>query len=155
KNKCMSGISAPGRCSRNGAFFSAPSALYHACCRAPRFALRAWQWSRTNGGMAMTFDEVLAQVLDLLQRERRLSYRAIKVRFGLDDDHLEALKDEIIEAKQLAVDERGRVLVWTGDSASSPPPAAPPTSTRVPVAAIPTHLAEKILTTRHALEGER
>ena len=103
----------------------------------------------------MTFDEILAQVLDLLQRERRLSYRAIKVRFGLDDDHLEALKDEIIEAKQLAVDERGRVLVWTGDPASSPPPAATPTSARVPVAAIPTHLAEKILTTRHTLEGER
>ena len=59
----------------------------------------------------MTFDEILAQVLDLLQRERRLSYRAIKVRFDLDDDHLEALKDEIIEAKQLAVDEKGRVLV--------------------------------------------
>ena len=94
----------------------------------------------------MTFDEILAQVLDLLQRERRLSYRAIKVRFGLDDDHLEALKDEIIEAKQLAVDERGRVLVWTGDPASAPPPAATPTSARVPVAAIPTHLAEKILT---------
>jgi class 3 adenylate cyclase/tetratricopeptide (TPR) repeat protein len=103
----------------------------------------------------MTFDEILAQVLDLLQRERRLSYRAIKVRFGLDDDHLEALKDEIIEAKQLAVDERGRVLVWTGDPASSPLPAVTPTSARVPVAAIPTHLAEKILTTRHALEGER
>ena len=59
----------------------------------------------------MTFDETLAQVLDLLQRERRLSYRALKVRFGLDDDYLEALKDEIIEAKQLAVDEKGRVLV--------------------------------------------
>jgi len=53
----------------------------------------------------MTFDEILAQVLDLLQREQRLSYRAIKVRFGLDDDHLEALKDEIIEAKQLAVED--------------------------------------------------
>jgi hypothetical protein len=26
----------------------------------------------------MTFDEILTQVLDLLQRERRLSYRAIK-----------------------------------------------------------------------------
>ena len=103
----------------------------------------------------MTFDEILAQVLDLLQRERRLSYRAIKVRFGLDDDHLEALKDEIIDAKQLAVDEKGRVLVWTGDPASAPPPAATPTSARVPVATIPTHLAEKILTTRHALEGER
>ena len=103
----------------------------------------------------MTFDEILAQVLDLLQREQRLSYRAIKVRFGLDDDHLEALKDEIIEAKQLAVDEKGRVLVWTDDPASAPPPAAIPTPARVPVAAIPTHLAEKILTTRHALEGER
>ncbi|MGE3535971.1 MAG: adenylate/guanylate cyclase domain-containing protein [Candidatus Tectimicrobiota bacterium] len=103
----------------------------------------------------MMFDEILAQVLDLLQRERRLSYRALKVRFGLDDDHLEALKDEIIEAKQLAVDEKGRVLVWTGDLASSQASAAPPPSARVPVATIPTHLAEKILTTRHALEGER
>jgi class 3 adenylate cyclase len=103
----------------------------------------------------MTFDETLAQVLDLLQRERRLSYRALKVRFGLDDDHLEALKDEIIEAKQLAVDEKGRVLVWTGDPASAPPPAATPTPAHVPVAAIPTHLAEKILTARHALAGER
>jgi class 3 adenylate cyclase/tetratricopeptide (TPR) repeat protein len=103
----------------------------------------------------MTFDELLAQVLDLLQRERRLSYRAIKVRFALDDDHLEALKDEIIEAKQLAVDENGRVLVWTGESASAPPPAATPTPARVPVAAIPTHLAEKILTAKPILEGER
>jgi class 3 adenylate cyclase len=103
----------------------------------------------------MTFDEILAQVLDLLQRERRLSYRAIKVRFGLDDDHLEALKDEIVEAKQLAVDERGRVLVWTGAPDSAPSPAATMTSARVPVAAIPTHLAEKILTARHTLEGER
>src|SRR4029453_15823164 len=78
---------------------------------------------RQRGGGAMTFYEIFAQVLDLLQRERRLSYRAIKVRFGLDDDHLEALKDEIIEAKQLAVDAKGRVLGWTGDPTSSPPPA--------------------------------
>jgi hypothetical protein len=30
--------------------------------------------------MDMTFDELLAQVLDLLQRERRVSYRALKRR---------------------------------------------------------------------------
>ena len=36
----------------------------------------------------MTFDEILSQMLDLLQREKRLSYRALKVRFGLDDEHL-------------------------------------------------------------------
>jgi predicted ATPase/class 3 adenylate cyclase len=103
----------------------------------------------------MTFDEILAQVLDLLQREKRLSYRALKVQFALDDYHLEALKDEIIEAKQLAVDEKGRVLVWTGDPTLAPELAAAPMPARVPVAAIPTHLAEKILTTRHILEGER
>ncbi len=62
----------------------------------------------------MTFDEVLAQVLDLLQREGRVSYRALKRRFDLDDDYLEDLKAEIIQAKRLAIDEDGVVLVWVG-----------------------------------------
>jgi Adenylate and Guanylate cyclase catalytic domain len=101
----------------------------------------------------MAFDEILAQVLALLQREKRLSYRAVKVRFALDDDHLEALKDEIIEAKQLAVDEHGKVLVWTGSAASLPPPA--PASEHTPRTYTPPYLAEKILTSRSALEGER
>jgi hypothetical protein len=48
----------------------------------------------------MTFDDILAQVLDLLQREGRVSYRALKRRFDLDDNHREDLKDEIIAAKQ-------------------------------------------------------
>ena len=52
----------------------------------------------------MTFDELLAQIQELLQREQRLSYRALKVRFQLDDDHLAALKEELIYAKRLAVD---------------------------------------------------
>jgi hypothetical protein len=60
----------------------------------------------------MTFDDVLTQVLELLQREQRVSYRALKVRFQLDDDLLEAVKDELIYAKKLAVDEENRVLVW-------------------------------------------
>jgi class 3 adenylate cyclase len=62
----------------------------------------------------MTFDEVLAQVLELLQRGGRVSYRALKRRFSLDDEYLEDLKTEIIDAKRLAVDENGTVLVWTG-----------------------------------------
>ena len=36
----------------------------------------------------MDYDEVLLQVLDLLQREKRLSYRVLKRRFGLDDNDL-------------------------------------------------------------------
>ncbi len=47
----------------------------------------------------MTFDEILAQVMELLQREGRVSYRALKVRFNLDDEYVEGLKDELIEAK--------------------------------------------------------
>ena len=35
----------------------------------------------------MTFDEVLAQVREVLEREGRVSYRALKRRFGLDDDY--------------------------------------------------------------------
>ena len=66
----------------------------------------------------MTFDAILAQVLDLLQHPRRVAYRALKVRFNLDDDYLEALKDELIYARRLAVDEADRVLVWTGATAS-------------------------------------
>jgi hypothetical protein len=34
----------------------------------------------------MTFDEILTQVLELLQREKRVSYRALKRRFDLDDN---------------------------------------------------------------------
>ena len=44
------------------------------------------------------------------------------MQFQLDDAHLEALKDEIIEGQHLAVDEAGRVLIWTGvpgDTASA------------------------------------
>jgi predicted ATPase/class 3 adenylate cyclase len=80
----------------------------------------------------MTFDELLAQVCELLQRQGRMSYRALKLRFNLDDVYLEGLKDELIYAQQVAVDEEGRVLVWTGPagttsaSASQSPPAVPP-----------------------------
>ena len=83
----------------------------------------------------MTFDELLAQVLDLLQREGRVSYRALKRRFDLDDNDLEDLKDEIIAAKQLASDEQGRVLVWTGDS------AAPQATARLPDRGLARHVA--------------
>jgi len=52
----------------------------------------------------MTFQEVLAQVIAWLQREQRVSYRAIKRQLALDDDYVEDLKDELIHAKKLAVD---------------------------------------------------
>ena len=73
----------------------------------------------------MTFDEVFTQVLALLQREQRVSYRALKRRFDLDDTYLEDVKDELIYAKKLARDEDGRVLVWTGGTSTAPTAASP------------------------------
>src|SRR5262249_4233366 len=89
----------------------------------------------------MTFDEILTQVLDLLQRDKRVSYRALKVRFQLDDDLLEAVKDELIYAKKLAVDEENRVLVWAGNvegtaEAPSPPPQSIPSPLTQPTASV-------------------
>jgi class 3 adenylate cyclase len=80
----------------------------------------------------MDYDAIVTQALTLLQREQRLAYRVLKLRLQLDDDLLEALKDDLIYAKKLAVDEEGRVLVWTGETSSAPTTASP-----VPLPATP------------------
>src|SRR5215510_10752649 len=112
---------------------------------------------RTAWGAPMTFDELLSQVYDLLQRQGRLSYRALKARFQLDDDLLEALKDELIYAQRVAADEDGRVVAWLGETAStsSSGPAPVRVQERTPLSYTPVHLAEKIVMSRNALEGER
>ncbi len=61
----------------------------------------------------MEFYDVLDQVLELLKQRGRASYRALKAQFHLDDDLLETLKEEIIEVHQVAVDQDGKMLVWT------------------------------------------
>src|SRR6266446_4819700 len=104
----------------------------------------------------MTFEEILDQAIAMLQRRGRLTYRALKRQFQLDDAYLEDLKAELIEGQRLAVDEAGRVLVWTGETETAPvatAPAQPPV--RAPLTYTPPYLAEKILTSRSALEGER
>src|SRR2546428_12906803 len=105
----------------------------------------------------MDFYAVLDEIRTLLQRRGRVTYRALKVQFRLDDEHLEALKEELIEGEQLAVDEQGKVLVWTGAPASVPSLAPLPATDqeRGPLSYTPPQLAEKILTSRSALEGVR
>ncbi len=43
----------------------------------------------------MDFYEVLDQAVKLLRQRGRLTHRALKVQFKLDDETLEALKDEM------------------------------------------------------------
>lgn len=69
----------------------------------------------------MGFYEVLDQAVALLRQRGRVTYRALKREFQLDDACLEDLKEELINAQHLAVDEQGAILVWTGA-----PPAAEP-----------------------------
>jgi class 3 adenylate cyclase/predicted ATPase len=105
----------------------------------------------------MTFEEILDQAIAMLQRRGRLTYGTLKRQFQLDDAALEDLTNELIEGQRLAVDERGNVLVWTGAEVSPPSPTAPPASPpdRAPLAYTPAYLAEQILASRRALEGER
>jgi class 3 adenylate cyclase/tetratricopeptide (TPR) repeat protein len=105
----------------------------------------------------MTFGDILDQAITMLQRRGRLTYRTLQLQFQLDETHLEVLKDELIYGQRVAVDEDGRVLVWTGAlgtaSVTASAPAGP--SAWAPLTYTPSHLAEKIVTSRSALEGER
>jgi len=118
----------------------------------------------------MTFEETLVQVRELLEREGRVAYRVLKRCFTLDDEYIEDLKADLIDAKRIAVDEDGRVLVWTGQTG---PVAAVPLHARGPSTVLsvapsqpsansmPKHLAERIRAeqaareARGATDGER
>src|SRR5438132_126663 len=89
-------------------------------CQFPHRLLHA---SATSGGWAMTFEEILDQAIAMLQRRGRLTYGALKRQFNLDDAYLDDVKAELIEGQRLAVDEAGRVLVWVGDTGTTPAPA--------------------------------
>jgi class 3 adenylate cyclase len=86
----------------------------------------------------MDYGALLDQVLALLQREKRLSYRVLKRRLQLDDETLENLKEDLIYAKHLAIDEDGKVLVWAPATAAqadqAPRATATPPEPRAPEA---------------------
>ena len=73
----------------------------------------------------MSFDETLNQTIEMLRRNKRVSYRALRRQFGIDDVYVDDLKAEIVEVLKLGVDEGGQVLVWTGPEAAPVPLAAP------------------------------
>jgi len=68
----------------------------------------------------MDFYRVVDQAIALLRQRGRVTYRALKRQFDLDDDVLEDLKAELITAQRLAVDEQGAVLVWVGEAETPP-----------------------------------
>src|SRR6516225_9110247 len=109
-----------------------------------------------SGGWAMTFEEILDQAIAMLQRRGRLTYSTLKRQFQLDDAALEDVKAELLYTHPEVHDDAGRGLIWTGDTASvaAPAPAPVPVPAPAPLTYTPPYLAEKILTSRSALEGE-
>jgi hypothetical protein len=81
------------------------------------------------------FSEIIEQASALLCSKGRMTYRALKLEFGLDEEQLDVLKEELIDGQRVAVDEGGKVLVWAGASsvASSPLPVSrSPSLTPIP-----------------------
>jgi hypothetical protein len=107
----------------------------------------------------MSFIEVVDQVVELLRRRERISYRVLKREFSLDDEQLEDLKEELIEAQELAVDKDGKVLIWAGDTDKTASggrrgrESGNPTPSQSPAGYTPPHLAERILAEQAAMQA--
>src|SRR5262249_22784295 len=92
-----------------------------------------WSGRGTQGDHQMDFYTLLDQVIELLRQRQRVTYRALKVLFDLEDATLEALKEELVYGQRVAAEDEGRVLVWTGGMSSAPTPAAPVPPPATPV----------------------
>lgn len=94
---------------------------------------------------------ILTLVMALLQREGRVSYWALKQEFDVDDAFIDGLKQELIVAKRVAIDEGGQVLVWTGPQAT----VTEATRTPLPVMQAFPPASAPSAATRHVPEAER
>jgi hypothetical protein len=65
----------------------------------------------------MDFYTVLEQVVNLLRSRGRVSYRALKRQFALDDELLADIKVELRYAHYPIVEGNDEDLVWTGEAA--------------------------------------
>ena len=118
----------------------------------------------------MDFLEVIEQARAVLRGKGRVTYRTLKRQFALDEEALEDLKSELIEAERVAIDEDGKILVWVGASPvpSSKPVLSPGEEFQVPsqdseprtlnpelfpVTYTPRHLAKRILAEQAAMEA--
>src|SRR5512136_371835 len=104
----------------------------------------------------MSFLDTAARAKAYLHEHGRVSLRALSREFALDDDALEELIEELVEIQQVATRD-GKALAWVGGTTSNAvrvgvPPSPPE---RDPRAYTPKHLADKILQSKSALEGER
>jgi len=116
----------------------------------------------------VSFLETVERARTFLQRSGRVSLRGLKREFGIDDDALDELVEELVDVQQVAARE-GKVLSWIGQASLEMPAAetqapAPPTpaepslsAASPPQIAAPTTatLPRTDLPATQAVEGER
>ena len=100
----------------------------------------------------MSFLETVERGRAFLERNGRVSLRALQREFDLDDDALGDLIEELVEIQRVAVRD-GNALALAGGT--PPAPTGAPEHDRDPRDYTPKHLADKILQSKSALEGER
>jgi hypothetical protein len=76
------------------------------------------------------FHALLPEVTAFLQRNKRVTYRRLRHIFGIGDALLEDLRKELT-FQQVARDEQGEGLIWTGEAQPTVRPAALPASPAV------------------------
>ena len=101
----------------------------------------------------MKFSTLVDQASELLQRTGRVSYRALKRDFELDEDTLEDLREELITIREVAIDKEGKMLVWKDEGATAAGPSSLPSPPLAPASYTPSHLAERIRAEQAALEA--
>jgi class 3 adenylate cyclase len=105
----------------------------------------------------MSLLDVVREVRRHLEENGRVSLRMLRRQYELDDEALAEVIEELVDVQRVARREES-VLVWSdtpGRIATESSAAAPFPTARDPSAYTPKHLAERILQSRSALEGER
>jgi predicted ATPase/class 3 adenylate cyclase len=120
-NQC--GTSLSGHCAACGCTNQPGSKFCGACgtsLTAPWSAGASPPRAATSPGLRC--QALIPMVIAWLRGEKRVTYRALKDVLGLDDALLEAIREELT-LRRLAIDEDGKVLVWTGEAQPAVQPA--------------------------------
>src|SRR5215475_2452222 len=128
---CEHGVTAVSRAPETSGFLLSPICGIPAPERPFPFPYCLLHAASASGRWTMTFEEILDQAIAMLQRRGRLTYGALKRQFQLDDAALDDLKEQLLYAYPQVVDDAGRGVVWTGETAGAPT-APPPPSQPVP-----------------------
>ena len=123
-NQCGTQLS--GCCAQCG-FANEPDSKFCGECGKPLIATTSAPGSvkfiPQKADLETRFHTLLSTIILLLQRERRVTYRTLKWTFGIDEVLLHEVQEELV-LRQVATDEGGKVLVWTGEPQSTPRTAA-------------------------------